>query len=70
MIRRRLRFKFAIARRLRALGCTKEQIQRHLARGKVPPAVVQLRPRPLEWRSWAARIRNADPRPKIAGRLK
>jgi hypothetical protein len=40
-----------IAYHLQQLGCTKEQIQRHLARGKVPPAVVQLRPRPLEWRS-------------------
>jgi hypothetical protein len=43
----------------RIAHCTEEQIQRHLARGKVPPAVVRLRLRPLEWRSWAARIRNA-----------
>jgi hypothetical protein len=51
-----------IAYRLEKLGCTEEQIRRHLARGKEPPAVVQLRPRPLDWRSGAARIRNADSR--------
>jgi hypothetical protein len=45
-----------IAYRLRRLGCTEEQIRRHLARGKGPPPTVHLRPRPLDWRSWESRI--------------
>jgi hypothetical protein len=57
----RHRSKTKIAHRLQQLGCTKEQVQRHLARGKELPAVVELRPRPLEWRSWETRIRNTRP---------
>ena len=58
VVRRRIKPKL-IAWRLEKLGCTAEQIRRHIARGKEPPAVAQLRPRPLDWWSWEARIRSA-----------
>jgi len=35
-----------IARRLRELGCSEEQVQRHLLRGKHLLPVMRLRPRP------------------------
>jgi hypothetical protein len=49
-----------IARHLRALGCSREQIRRHLARLAAPPAAVQMRPRAYTWLSWEGRIRKAD----------
>jgi hypothetical protein len=45
-----------IARHLRLLGCTEEQIRRHLNRGKGPPTPVDLRPKAWDWRSWESRI--------------
>jgi hypothetical protein len=51
-----------VARHLRKLGCNDEQVRGHIARGEVPATVMRLRPRPLDWLSWATRIRNADPR--------
>src|SRR6516162_10169955 len=50
-----------IARHLRELGCSVEQVERHMLRGKQPPTIMRLRPRPHDWRSWENRIRSADP---------
>jgi hypothetical protein len=66
----RYRTNDSIARHLLELGCTKKQVERHLARGRSPTAVARSRPHPDDWLSWASRIRKADPRPKIAGGLK
>jgi hypothetical protein len=55
----RIRLKDPIARRLRELGCTELQIQRHLQRGKMTPIVSDCRRWPGSWRSWTSRIMRA-----------
>jgi hypothetical protein len=54
----RVRLNDPIEHRLRELGCTEQQIQRHLNRGKMAPIVPHFRPWPGSWRSWASRIMN------------
>jgi hypothetical protein len=52
-----------IARRLEQLGCTAQQVERHMARATAPPPIMRSppSPKPLDWISWASRIRqNAD----------
>ena len=60
-----------LARHLRELGCSPEQVRRHLARVTPPPPIVRSppTPRPFDWLSWAGRIRmNADNARRAAAR--
>jgi hypothetical protein len=60
-----------IARHLRELGCSPQQIRRHLAGVTPPPAIVRTPPTPrsFDWLSWASRIRmNADNARRAAAR--
>jgi hypothetical protein len=58
----RIRLNDSIARHLRELGCSEQQVKRHMLRGKLPPTIMRLRPRPHDWLSWESRVRSADPR--------
>jgi len=72
-MQRVIRLTDPVARRLHQLGCTDAQVVRYMARGRLPPTTVPIRPRPLAWCSWAARIRDADlwpARPKPHGEPK
>ena len=50
------------------LGCSPQQIERHLAGIAGPPASAQMRPKPGSWKSWSARIEIAEAKRKAATR--
>jgi hypothetical protein len=61
-------------RHLLALGCSADQVRRHMARGREPVPVIRPRPRLDAWWSWASRIQHADRRgwgdAEVPGELK
>ena len=63
------RLRDAVAHHLRELGCSEEQIRRHVLRGKIPRPITRLRPRPYKWLSWSTRIMNFR-HPRMPGGLK
>jgi hypothetical protein len=58
----RSRPKDTLADHLRELGCSEQQVERHMSRGKQSPMITRLRAWPHDWLSWETGIRSADPR--------